>query len=99
MAQPRRLSSPYSVCSIGSSDIPMFSTPGISGLHINDGEGDKTLLWQGGKANTKKFHLVNWNTVRSPHERGGLEIRDSLITNQAMGAKILWRYISGKAAW
>jgi hypothetical protein len=30
------------------------------------------FLWQGGKANTKKFHLINWTIVRSPNKNGGL---------------------------
>jgi hypothetical protein len=57
------------------------------------------FLWQGGKSNTKKFHLVNWNIVSSPKDSGGLGIRDPEVANLAMGAKLLWRLISGRKEW
>jgi hypothetical protein len=30
----------------------------------------RKILWQGGKSNTKKYHLINWKTVRVPKDRG-----------------------------
>jgi hypothetical protein len=49
----------------------------------------RKFLWQGGKSNSKKFYLVNWDTVSSPKKSGGLGIRDPKVENIAMGAKIL----------
>jgi hypothetical protein len=59
----------------------------------------RNFLWQGGNSNHKKLHLVNWETVTQPKNRGGLGIRDPEITNSAMGAKLLWRLISGGNDW
>ena len=42
---------------------------------------------------------MNWNTVYTPKECGGAEIRDQRKMNLALGAKILWRAVSGKRAW
>ena len=48
------------------------------------------FLWQGGKSNQKKFHLVNWKVIKSPKEHGRLGIKDPLIVNITLGAKVLW---------
>lgn len=42
----------------------------------------QTLLWQGGKTDTKKYHLVIWSVVR------GLSIRDPTLLNLAWGGKL-----------
>jgi hypothetical protein len=53
----------------------------------------RDFLWQGGKGNEKKLHLVNWETVRRPLAEGGLQIRDPSLANLALGGKILWKLI------
>jgi hypothetical protein len=57
------------------------------------------FLWQGGKENEKKFHMVNWSTVCAPKENGGLGIRDPEKINIALGAKLLWRLVSDGNDW
>ena len=57
------------------------------------------FLWQGGKSNHKKIHLVNWDTITLPKKSGGLEIKDPEVTNIAMGAKILWRIVTREKEW
>jgi hypothetical protein len=59
----------------------------------------RKFLWEGGKTNNKKYHLVNWATVKMQKERGGLEIRDPTLLNIALGDKIVWRFISGRQEW
>jgi hypothetical protein len=59
----------------------------------------RKFLWQGGASNHKKLHLVKWEMVTQPKSRGGLGIRDPKITNLAMGAKLLWRLITGDNDW
>jgi hypothetical protein len=59
----------------------------------------RKFLWQGGNSNTKKFHLVNWNIVSSPKVNGGLGIIDIEVVNLVMGAKIVWRLITGRKEW
>ena len=41
----------------------------------------RDFLWGGGNPE-KKFHLVNWNTVCSSKERGGLGIKDLSLPNE-----------------
>jgi exonuclease III len=53
----------------------------------------RDFLWQGGKGNDNKLHLVNWETVRRPTAEGGLQIRDPSLANLALGGKILWMLI------
>ena len=61
---------------------------------------NKNFLWQGDKSsNLKKFHLVNWEIVSRPKICKGVGVRDPNKMNLALGAKILWRILSGKEAW
>jgi len=53
----------------------------------------RDFLWQGGKGNEKRIHLVNWDVVRRTKEEGGLQIRDPQLVNLALGGKILWKLI------
>ena len=48
------------------------------------------LLWQGGKGNQKKFHLVKWDTVKRLLAEGGLQIWDLGLVNLALGCKFSW---------
>jgi hypothetical protein len=59
----------------------------------------RSFLWQGGKMTHKNFHLVNWNQVTSDKNHGGLGIREPDLMNTTMGAKLLWRLITGKLTW
>lgn len=54
---------------------------------------------QNAKINTRKFHLINWNTVLSPKDNGGLDIKDLVLINLAPGAEVLWRLVAGKIEW
>jgi hypothetical protein len=38
-----------------------------------------------------RFHLISWDTVKRPLVEGGLQIRDPLHANLAMGCKLLWQ--------
>jgi hypothetical protein len=40
--------------------------------------------------------MINWNIVKSPKYKGGLEICDANLLNLALRAKMVWRFISGK---
>jgi hypothetical protein len=59
----------------------------------------RKFLWQGGKDNEKKFHMVNWAITCAPKENGGLGIRDPEKINLALGAKVIWRIITGGKEW
>eukprot|EP00253_Pinus_taeda_P005327 PITA_05327 len=54
----------------------------------------RNFLWSRGKGNSNRFHLVNWDLVKHPIKEGGLQIRDPLQANLAMGCKILWQITS-----
>jgi hypothetical protein len=59
----------------------------------------RRFLWEGGKTDKKKYHLIKWDIVKHPKENGGLGIRDPGLSNLAMGAKILWNLVSRKNDW
>jgi hypothetical protein len=46
------------------------------------------FLWEGGKTNTKKNHLVNWTTVCQPTSKGGLAIHNPSLMNIFSGRKV-----------
>jgi hypothetical protein len=48
----------------------------------------KRLLWQGG-SQTKKIHLVNWNSVCTPKSQGGLGVLNLGYMNDALLTKWL----------
>jgi hypothetical protein len=53
----------------------------------------RDFLWQGGKGNEKKMHLVSWEVVKKSMAEGGLQIRDPALVNLALGGKLLWKLI------
>ena len=59
----------------------------------------RKFLWQGGKVQRKKFHLVKWDTVKNPKCRGGLGIRDPKQMNKSLGAKLIWRLVTSDKEW
>ena len=59
----------------------------------------KNFLWEGGKGNLKKPHLVSWDKVQRTYREGGLQVRSIHAQNLAMGTKILWQIVSGKTSW
>ena len=59
----------------------------------------RKFLWQGGKVQNKKFHLVNWATIKAPKLKDGLGIRDPEEMNKALGSKLVWRMTIGSRDW
>ena len=59
----------------------------------------RRFLWEGGKQNERKLHLVSWDKVQKPLMEGGLQIRDIANQNLALGAKLMWNIVSGKSSW
>ena len=59
----------------------------------------RRFLWEGGRNNEKKLHLVGWDKITRPKIEGGLQIRDVATQNLAMGGKILWNLITGRKTW
>lgn len=59
----------------------------------------RSLLWQGGKQENKKFSLVKWEQVVLPYEQRALSIRLPGLMNAALGMKIVWRLITSKESW
>ena len=48
----------------------------------------RDFLWNGGKGNQNKIHLVSWDILTRPMSVGGLQIRDPGLANLALGGKI-----------
>lgn len=59
----------------------------------------RRFLWEGGKNNERRLHLVKWDTIKKPFMEGGLQIRDLATQNMALGTKLLWDIVSGKISW
>jgi ribonuclease HI/exonuclease III len=59
----------------------------------------RKFLWEGGKQTNKRAHLISWDKVSKPLLEGGLSLKNTKLQNLALGAKLLWRIISGKTAW
>ena len=59
----------------------------------------KKFLWEGGKGNLHRIHLVSWNKIQMPYKEGGLQVRDLVKQNLAMGAKTLWNLVAGRDSW
>ena len=56
----------------------------------------RKFIWEGGKGNDKKIHLVSWEKIKKPRNEGGLHVRSLPIQNLALGTKLLWQLISWK---
>ena len=54
------------------------------------------FLWNGGKGNQSKMHLVSWDILKRPITEGGLQIRDPGLENLALGGKIIWQLYADK---
>ena len=50
----------------------------------------RDFLWNGGKGNQSKLHLVSWDILKIPLMEGGLQIQDPGLANLVMGGKIIW---------
>jgi ribonuclease HI/exonuclease III len=59
----------------------------------------RRFLWEGGKQGKKKLHLVKWEKAIKPYMEGGLNLKNTKMQNLALGAKILWKMITGKLTW
>ncbi|CAN0872181.1 LINE-1 retrotransposable element ORF2 protein [Linum grandiflorum] len=70
---------------------PVSIIKAIEKIHNN-------FLWTG-MADTKKFHMVSWDNVKVPKERGGLGILDLRCMNKALLGKWLWRFGVQREAW
>ena len=54
----------------------------------------RKFLWQGGKVQNKKFHLVNLDTVNETRSKGGLGLRDPKQLNTSLGSKLVWWHVT-----
>uniref|UniRef100_A0A2N9H476 Reverse transcriptase domain-containing protein n=1 Tax=Fagus sylvatica TaxID=28930 RepID=A0A2N9H476_FAGSY len=58
----------------------------------------RDFLW-GGIGEEFKYHLVNWRTICSPIQQGGLGLRRIISFNQALLGKWLWRFANERNAY
>jgi hypothetical protein len=59
----------------------------------------RRFLWEGGRQEKKKMHLVSWEKTTKAYMEGGLNFKNTRTQNLALGAKLLWKMITGKATW
>jgi len=53
----------------------------------------RSFLW-GGSPDKMKWPLVDWKSICTPKNEGGLGLRDPHSTNKVFNAKILWRWVT-----
>ena len=53
----------------------------------------RNFLWRGTRDN-RKWPLVDWQTICTLKDVGGLGLRDPLDNNKVMSAKIWWRWVN-----
>lgn len=58
----------------------------------------RRLLWNG-DSNSRKYHLVNWDTVCTPKNQGGLGILNLRCMNISLLTKWLWKLENGDGLW
>ena len=59
----------------------------------------RRFLWEGGKNNERRLHLVSWDKIEKPILEGGLQVRNIAVQNLALGSKLLWNLVSGHTSW
>ena len=52
----------------------------------------RDFLWGSGNLE-RKIHLINWNTVCSSKEKGGLGVRSLSTLDRALLDKWIWRFV------
>ncbi|KAJ9680330.1 hypothetical protein PVL29_019599 [Vitis rotundifolia] len=69
--------------------MSLFRMPKIVARKLEKLQRD--FLWGGGRSE-RKVHLINWEVVCTPKEKGGLGIRKIDILNKALLGKWIWRF-------
>lgn len=59
----------------------------------------RIFLWEGGKNNERRLHLVNWDTIKKPFLEGGLQMYDVAAQNLSLGFELLWNIVSRNPSW
>jgi ribonuclease HI/exonuclease III len=59
----------------------------------------RRFLWEGGRQEKKKLHLVKWEKTTKSYMEGGLNLKNTRTQNLALGAKLLWKMVTGKITW
>ena len=75
------------------SAIPFYTMQGcilLSRIHANLDKICRNLLW-GSTDEKKKLHMISWNKVTKPKNRGGLGLHAAKVRNTTLAAKLCWR--------
>jgi ribonuclease HI len=59
----------------------------------------RRFLWEGGRQARRKLHLISWEKTSKPFLEGGLNFKKTRVQNLALGAKLLWKMVTGKPSW
>ncbi|KAL2899374.1 hypothetical protein RDABS01_024456 [Bienertia sinuspersici] len=57
----------------------------------------KRFVW-GGDEDTRKIHLISWNSLQKPRDQGGLGLRSARQANSAFLTKLGWRMLTEPTA-
>ncbi|XP_057860497.1 uncharacterized protein LOC131069160 [Cryptomeria japonica] len=60
----------------------------------------RSFLWNDNLGGRKKIPLLAWDKICRPKELGGAGIRDLVVQNKALGAKLIWKlYADPHSKW
>ena len=80
--------------------FPIFTSSislGQNSIIQDIGKELRCFFWKGGKHNnSKKLHLINWDTVCRQNDSGGEGVKELAAMNLALGAKNIWQMIAEK---
>ena len=56
------------------------------------------FIWSGNQEKSK-FHLVKWDVIASPVEKGGWDLKNMFIFSLALRVRSIWLEIYGGSLW
>lgn len=56
----------------------------------------RRFLWEGGRQARRKLYLISWEKTSKPFLEGGLNFLKTRVQNLTLGAKLLWKMVTGK---
>lgn len=57
------------------------------------------FIWGWGNSSTKKNHLIKCETIMHTYPHGGLAIRDPILMNKGIGARLACSFINQEEYW
>lgn len=87
------------IYSLSPPNLFLWSALGSRKISTTNQNNYEKILWRG-VFDTKKTHLVNWNTICTSRSEGSLGIKNLWIMNKALLGKVIWQcYENPNSLW